>query len=823
MTKSGAKDASCEHRIVDKWWEKNPRANIAIATGSTKSKLVVIDLDVKNGINGIESWVEFVKNSGIDNSTCRAFAGGGGQHIYFLTEDPVWTGVKLLPGVDVRADGGYIIAPPSIHASNNRYTWDEGHSILDHSPLVLPKAILELIEKKRSEKTSKPSGSVQSTHKQALRTDESNGAQILMVTGGERNVILTSVAGSMRRIGLGYDAIHQALAACNKTQCDPPLEQHEVTKIAKSICMYAPGVKKGSTSGKTTTQSPGRVANSGVETDGRQNDGAGNQRSTQNGGNGGGGSNGGNTSGGGGSSGGRGGQTGGRGGGNGGGGGGGAVPNQGTLTANPLFRGDSVELARKLLQDIQIEYKSPVPPISDTGDFWVWSEEKKHYIKVEAKTEALKMMTEWAGFPVMARNGTTALKLSLTAMDAAVNTALRTCEIVRSFDCPARQVPFRNGLLQIHEDGSRSFRPMTPEDRFGFCFQFDWDEKAECPSFKKFIEEVLSDPTKEWRNKEPETAEEAKQFSDWYDEAMSSVRTMQEFLGVCLIGEATRFQRCMFMKGRGANGKSVLIQIVKEAFPATAIDASPPASWEKRSNLASLDGKRMNLITELDEREMMDIATFRGVVDGSPIQVEHKFKSPFMMTPKAGHIFACNALPAVGDSSDAFWRRVITIHFRRAYLDAQGRRQHGHGDLDPKYIQEPDPNLIDKLRVEMPGIIRWMVEGGARVIQEGKIHINDASVRTRDEWRNESDSALQFITDRLLDADHERDITSGADLYAKYAEWCSQFGYSKFSGKKFFDRLSVRYRKIVKGMTYYACKLKIDKKPSMYEESQGVN
>lgn len=121
--------------------------------------------------------------------------------------------------IDVRAAGGQIVVEPSMHATGAAYTW------LRALPLT------------RAELPVCPV---------PLPTSDARGAQVSRRADGEsiaegaRNATLMSLAGSMRRRGMGGDAIHAALAAENTTRCSPPLPDAEVRRIAESVARYAP-------------------------------------------------------------------------------------------------------------------------------------------------------------------------------------------------------------------------------------------------------------------------------------------------------------------------------------------------------------------------------------------------------------------------------------------------------------------------------------------------------------------------------------------------------------------------------------------------------
>lgn len=130
-TGHGFKDATTDKATIVRWWTRHPAANVAIATGAI-SCLVVLDVDPRNG--GDESLAEHERTHGSLAATLRAKTGGGGQHIYFqLPEHVVVKSGKLAAGLDIKADGGYVIALPSTHPSGGTYAWTSNPN---HTPLV---------------------------------------------------------------------------------------------------------------------------------------------------------------------------------------------------------------------------------------------------------------------------------------------------------------------------------------------------------------------------------------------------------------------------------------------------------------------------------------------------------------------------------------------------------------------------------------------------------------------------------------------------------------------------------------------------------------
>lgn len=151
--------------------------------------------------------------------------GGGGRHIIFAHPGIEIGNTKGDPadGLDIRGDGGYIVAPPSVHPSGKRYEW-EPSSLPSKTELAkMPVWLVEMLTHKNNGNGHKPTEPIGET-----------------ISEGGRNVTLASLAGSMRRRGMGFDAIYAALQVENGQKCRPPLPDDDVKNIAKSVSTYEP-------------------------------------------------------------------------------------------------------------------------------------------------------------------------------------------------------------------------------------------------------------------------------------------------------------------------------------------------------------------------------------------------------------------------------------------------------------------------------------------------------------------------------------------------------------------------------------------------------
>ena len=201
------------------WFKRWPQANIAIVTGAI-SGIVVIDIDSRHG--GEASLRTLEDEVGPIPSTLEVETGGGGRHLYFAHPGrTVRNRTALYPGIDLRGDGGVIVAPPSVHPSGRRYVWRAGHGPGQAEAAPLPALLLGNL---------------------AIKPDHPGHPLIywreLVAAGvgeGERNNTIASLAGHLLWHGVDPDVVAELLSCWNAVRCRPPLEEAEVLRTVGSI------------------------------------------------------------------------------------------------------------------------------------------------------------------------------------------------------------------------------------------------------------------------------------------------------------------------------------------------------------------------------------------------------------------------------------------------------------------------------------------------------------------------------------------------------------------------------------------------------------
>lgn len=232
--KGGFHNATTNPKTIKKWWRKNPDANIGIATGQKSGGLVVFDFDInekkgKNGSESLKNWLNEKRLPDLPDTVTSITGGGGCHYLYRDKKHTHKTRAGILPGVDIRADGGYIVAPQSIHPNGNRYEWELSGHIDDMD-------IFDI-----SEGDNSASAFLEFTDN---KEDDENGTGFVSpnkIESGVRNKTLYSAACSMQSKGYADETIRAAIVAENKAKCGPPLDDDELDKIINSALKYPKG------------------------------------------------------------------------------------------------------------------------------------------------------------------------------------------------------------------------------------------------------------------------------------------------------------------------------------------------------------------------------------------------------------------------------------------------------------------------------------------------------------------------------------------------------------------------------------------------------
>ncbi len=601
-TKNGFKDATTSLTTIQSVWGGRPRSLIGVPTGQATG-VVVLDIDMKNGHDGEASLFELEKKHGKLPDTVESLTKNGGRHLYYKAPDvPVGCSVsKLGDGLDVRADGGYVIAPPS-----PGYEWEASNpATFAEAPEWLVRLMLE-------------------DNKQKARTQQASTTTGGHITEGSRNVQLTSMAGSMRRQGIGRAAIEAALHEENKARCTPPLPEGEVKAIAASVARYAPAPDR-STEPRYTRNELESMIEEADKADLEQiltiN---GYIAST--------------------------GLTG---------------PEKGHLhrlikkkTGIPIAElrqhlGEATggegndepthhDMASQLVESDTQE--DDQPPVGYAGDYYRFDGEL--WLPTSTTALGVRVAENFNDNKRCARKG------DYTAI------ALHAYDMVEQpdffIDAPVG-IAVNSGFMVLNPDGTVTLEPLQAEHRQKVKFPFTLDYTLP-PLWMAHLQRCFEG-----------------------NDCERQIAHLQEIMGGILFRLIARKQVAVLLFGPAATGKSTTLNVISKLIPADFQCATSPFRWDKEYYVAALAGKYLNLVGELSDDEYIPSAPFKTVTGGDMLQGRHPTHRPFEFRNEAAHIFNSNHLIATRDRSEAFFRRWRIVEFANPL--SKGERVDGFDEL----------------------------------------------------------------------------------------------------------------------------------------------
>lgn len=263
------------------------------------------------------------------------------------------------------------------------------------------------------------------------------------------------------------------------------------------------------------------------------------------------------------------------------------------------------------------------------------------------------------------------------------------------------------------------------------------DRTAKCPQFKKFLKRVTGG-----------------------DRAL--MKYIKKCAGYSLTG-STQEQVFFFCYGKsGSNGKSTLVNLMRDMLGDYSRHTPTETLLTKQydnnipADLARLAGVRMVSAIEANFDRHLDEAKLKSMTGGEPITARFMRQDFFEFTPAFKLWLVANDMPRVRGTDTAFWRRVRVVPFEIQIPDS-----------------EKDPELPEKLRQELPGILAWAVRGCKQWRAEGLIEpvaVRQASRR----WLEAADHLKRFVADCIIVDPGNR--LASSSLLNRYTNWCSKNG-----------------------------------------------
>lgn len=295
-----------------------------------------------------------------------------------------------------------------------------------------------------------------------------------------------------------------------------------------------------------------------------------------------------------------------------------------------------------------------------------------------------------------------------------------------------------------------SQRTAVPSDMLALQTSVGYDPEAECPAFIRFINEIFPDP--------------------------EVVDFVQRWCGYLLTGR-TREQVFLIASGAGSNGKSTLLNIIREILGDYACN-TPISTFLERdrgaatNDLAALQGTRLVLANEGNRSDALDSALVKKMTGGDPITARFLHKEFITYTPQFKPVIISNHIPEIDATDPAIWRRTLILPFTRNFNES-----------------ERDADLPKKLEAEASGILRWAVEGAKTWFMQGLCPPATITNTVR-AFQEDMDTVGAFIKEMCSTS--QTTECSASAIYLAFDRFSRELGLRPMSSTQFGKELGKR-------------------------------
>ena len=311
-------------------------------------------------------------------------------------------------------------------------------------------------------------------------------------------------------------------------------------------------------------------------------------------------------------------------------------------------------------------------------------------------------------------------------------------------------VAFRDGLLDLNDLSSTPLRvsASSPDWFSTVVFPYDYVEAAVCPEWIRSLDQVMEGDKER-------------------------IALIQEWFGYCLTPDTSQ-HKFLVAEGEGANGKSVLLEILTKLLGEQNVSQVPLEMFATRFQLTRTIGKQANICAEVGEISTVAEGSLKQFTAADRMYFDRKGIDGVECYPTARLILATNNRPRFKDRSMGIWRRMLLVPFRYTVP-----------------LEQQDRHLTQKLQQELPGIFLWAIEGLKRLRANGHFTEPAACQAVLDEYRLESNPARVFLNENVAVVDGN--ALRCADLYTNYVAWSKQNGFEALNAAQFGKEVGKRF------------------------------
>lgn len=733
LTPNGYKDASADAEMIAAWWLRWPDANVGLVCGP--SGLIGLDYDTAKDLDG--SGMALVERLYQDGKTTIQGTPTGGIHFIYRLPD----GAKLtnssgdLPAsFDVRVNGYLLLAPSTVTygadeaavkgveaGHSGQYEWDRGCAPTLLDPAPLPDFVLEML-RPEAPKVVTPVFHVNGTRERARPRDAETRLmdeldKLARTPQGTRNDQLNRSAFVLGQLVAG-GALHETdvRQKLGDVASIIGLESREISATLES------GLTAGMASPRSVMTTPilifrdkNKAYTNGNGMHGHDEPDAETDAGSD-------------------------------------------MPQGIALNAFDYRPEDGgiLDAWMDTLADDWVFVTGYEAWFQWTGTHWQRDDKLVMQYQLQALVDAMNQQSKAARAAALQAGDKDAEKTAGAYVAATKRTKGRIASVEGMAQSQRAQTPamldqgnclsLANGSFDLD---TMQFYDHSRADMATYCLPYEFDHAAGCARWRQFVSEVLVKDDN--RTPDPDLG-----------------LLFQELAGYSLTRD-TRHEVMIWLSGDGSNGKTVAITTLARLLGPMAVSVDfQTLGMAGNYDLADLPGARVIFSTESERGGSMAEGYIKRIVSGEMIRARPIYGKPFAFQSTAKIWWAMNDTPNVRDTSNAIWRRLKLLPFRRTFREG-----------------EKDTGLLDKLALELPGILNWALEGLVRLRKQGGF-TQAASVGAAIETlRYESNPVAQWLAERTQPGGE----TQATSCYQSYTLWATRNHGPELSGVQFAREL----------------------------------
>lgn len=303
---------------------------------------------------------------------------------------------------------------------------------------------------------------------------------------------------------------------------------------------------------------------------------------------------------------------------------------------------------------------------------------------------------------------------------------LAACSSPRSLDflnsSTENKVCFKNGVLDYE---TMKFMPHSPDYGFTSQLEFNYDSKeTETPVWNKFLHDItLGDK--------------------------DTQQVLEEYIGYCLSGDPIWAHKALILVGKGSNGKSTLIGVIRKLLGRANVTGIPVSALKDDRKVHLAFGK-LAVLSEENSTYNMDCEVFKNFVSGGEMVARDVYASAYEFNNKAKTILSFNSFDHTRDLSNGFFRRLSIIKFN-AHFD--------------ETMEGFDPFIDEKLEKELCGIFNKTLSVYKKAKANQKLLSTKSIIKASEDLKNESDSVMSFLIECGMYDSERKLFTSTNDAF----------------------------------------------------------